>query len=100
MFRSIRLLLLLFSSLVAGQALGRIHSLERPFDDPYPVLAETNGMVISRRSFPRTQRGDYLVAIVRPWTVRRDCLTSYPVSSIFGGEPAYSGDADYGRLTA
>ncbi len=51
-----------------GQALGQIHSLERPFDDPYPVLAETNGMVISRRSFPRTQRGDYLVAIVRPWS--------------------------------
>ncbi len=51
-----------------SQALGQIHSLERPFDEPHPVLAETNGMVISHRTFPRSQRGDYLIAIVRLWS--------------------------------
>jgi len=51
-----------------GQALGQIHALERPFDEATPVRAETNGMVISRRQFPRTQRGDFLTAIVRPWS--------------------------------
>jgi predicted deacylase len=51
----------------SGQSLGQIHSLERPFDEAFPVHAQTSGMVISRRQFPRTQRGDYLIAIVRPW---------------------------------
>ena len=52
----------------AGQPLGQVHSLERPFHAACAVHAETSGMVISRRQFPRTQRGDYLVAIVRPWS--------------------------------
>ena len=51
----------------AGQTLGQIHSLERPFDEAGAVPAQSSGMVISRRQFPRTHRGDYLVAIVRPW---------------------------------
>ena len=55
------------SHVEVGQELGQIHSLERPFADACPVQAETHGMVISRRQFPRTQRGDYLVAIVRPF---------------------------------
>ena len=51
----------------AGQALGQIHSLEDPFREPQSVLAQTSGMLITRRSFPLTKQGDCIAALVRPF---------------------------------
>ena len=53
----------------AGQALGQIHSLEDPFREPQSVLAQTSGMLITRRSFPLTKQGDCIAALVRPFSL-------------------------------
>jgi predicted deacylase len=51
----------------AGQAVGQIHLIEQPFAPPVPVLARTDGMLISRRAFPLTRQGDCVATLVRPY---------------------------------
>ncbi len=55
--------------LEAGQPVGQIHAIERPFDEPTPVLARTSGMLMSRRAFPLTRQGDCVATLVRPFTL-------------------------------
>jgi predicted deacylase len=53
----------------AGQPVGQIHSVERPFEAPLAVLARTSGTLISRRAFPLTRQGDCVATLVRPFTL-------------------------------
>lgn len=53
----------------AGQAIGQIHSHELPFNEPYPVIARTSGMLISRCSFPLRRQGEFLATVVRPFSL-------------------------------
>lgn len=50
----------------SGQTIGQIHSIEHPFREPEPVLAETSGILMGRRSVPLTSQGECVAAIVRP----------------------------------
>ena len=50
-------------------ALGQIHSLEQPFQEPVIVRAEIDGMVMARRSFPLTRQGDCIFTLVRPFSL-------------------------------
>lgn len=52
-----------------GQPVGQLHSPEQPFAAPVPVLARTNGMLISRRAFPLTRQGDCVATLVRPFAL-------------------------------
>ena len=52
-----------------GEAVGQIHNLERPFTEPVVVLAEIDGMVMARRSFPLTRQGDCVITLVRPFSL-------------------------------
>jgi predicted deacylase len=52
-----------------GQPLGQIYSFELPFQAPVTVVARTDGMLFSRRSFPLTQQGDCVAVVVRPFEV-------------------------------
>ncbi len=53
--------------MVAGQTIGQIHSIERPFESPLLVSAKTNGLLISRRAFPLVRQGDCLATLARPF---------------------------------
>lgn len=50
----------------AGQAVGQMHSIEHPFRTPEPVLAETSGLLMGRRSVPLTTQGECVATVVRP----------------------------------
>jgi N-alpha-acetyl-L-2,4-diaminobutyrate deacetylase len=52
-----------------GQAVGQIHSVEQPFQEPMPVIAEIDGMVMARRAFPLTRQGDCVITLVRPFSL-------------------------------
>jgi N-alpha-acetyl-L-2,4-diaminobutyrate deacetylase len=52
-----------------GEVVGQIHSVEQPFQEPTPVCAEINGMVMARRSFPLTRQGDCVITLVRPFSL-------------------------------
>jgi len=51
----------------AGQPIGQIHSIEQAHQQPWPVIARTSGMLISRRAFPLTRQGDCVATLVRPF---------------------------------
>jgi predicted deacylase len=51
----------------ADTAVGQIHSIEHPEQEPIPVLAETSGMVMARRAIPLTLQGEMVAALVRPF---------------------------------
>jgi predicted deacylase len=53
----------------AGQRIGQLHSTEQPFNPPTPAFAATDGIVMSRRSFPLTRQGDNLMVLVRPFSL-------------------------------
>lgn len=53
--------------LTAGQTLGQIHSIEQAQQEPWPVVARTDGMLMSRRAFPLTRQGDCVATLVRPF---------------------------------
>jgi predicted deacylase len=53
----------------AGKPIGQIHSTEQPFHAPTPVLAATDGIVMSRKSFPLTRQGDNCMVLVRPFSL-------------------------------
>ena len=50
----------------AGQALGQVHSLERPDRPPEPVVARSSGILIGRRAIGVTSQGDNVATIARP----------------------------------
>ena len=50
----------------AGDPIGQIHNTEHPEQQPLLVTALTDGMLIGRRSNPRTMQGECLATIVRP----------------------------------
>jgi len=50
----------------AGDAIGQIHDIEHPEQQPRVVTALTDGMLMGRRSNPRTMQGECLATIVRP----------------------------------
>jgi predicted deacylase len=52
-----------------GEAVGQIHNVEQPFQEPVLVHAEINGMVMARRSFPLTRQGDCVITLVRPFSL-------------------------------
>jgi predicted deacylase len=51
---------------LAGQAIGRIHSLERPERPAETVTAQTDGIVCAIRAIPVTQQGDVVATVGRP----------------------------------
>jgi predicted deacylase len=53
----------------AGQPVGQIHNIEEPFNEPRPVYAKTDGMVMGRRALPLTRQGDCVLVIVRPFSL-------------------------------
>ena len=53
--------------IAAGTTIGQMHSTERPFDPPTPIVARKGGMLISRRSFPLTRQGYCVATLVRPF---------------------------------
>jgi len=55
-----------------GQAVGRLHSLERPDRPPVAVLAATGGVLCTIRAIAPTQQGDCVAVIGHP--CRRDDL--------------------------
>ncbi len=52
-----------------GQPIGQIHSIEHPERDAVTVRAETEGMVMSRRSVPLTAQGECVMVLVRPYSL-------------------------------
>jgi N-alpha-acetyl-L-2,4-diaminobutyrate deacetylase len=52
-----------------GEAVGQIHSVEQPFQEPVLVYTEIDGMVMARRSFPLTRQGDCVITLVRPFSL-------------------------------
>ena len=54
-------------TLSAGQPVGQIHSVEQAHQEPWTVLARTDGMLMSRRAFPLTRQGDCVATLVRPF---------------------------------
>jgi predicted deacylase len=62
-------LLELGDAVETGQPVAQIHSFEQPFQEPFTVVAQTGGILFSRRSFPLTQQGDCISVIVRPFEV-------------------------------
>jgi predicted deacylase len=53
----------------AGEPVGQIHNVEEPFREPVVVRAQTDGMVMGRRSFPLTNQGDCVSVLVRPFSL-------------------------------
>ena len=53
------------AEVAAGEAVGRIHSLERPEREPVVVTAETSGIVCVVRAIATTQQGDNVVVVGR-----------------------------------
>lgn len=53
--------------LKAGDTVGRIHNIEHPEREPLPVAAQTEGMVMARRSNPLTKQGEMVITLVRPY---------------------------------
>lgn len=51
----------------AGDVVGRIHCIEHPEREPIAVSAQTDGMVMARRSVPLTRQGEMVVTLVRPY---------------------------------
>ena len=54
-------------TIAASQPIGQIHSIEQAHQQPWPVIARTSGMLISRRAFPLTRQGDCVATLVRPF---------------------------------
>ena len=50
----------------AGDQVGQLHDLERPFREPEPVSASTEGVLVARRSIPLTAQGECVAVIARP----------------------------------
>ena len=50
----------------AGDPIGQVHSIEQPEQSPVIVTALTDGMLMGRRSNPRTMQGECLATLVRP----------------------------------
>jgi N-alpha-acetyl-L-2,4-diaminobutyrate deacetylase len=59
----------LYGEVRKGDAVGQIHSVEQPFQEPVLVRAEIDGMVMARRSFPLTRQGDCVITLVRPFAL-------------------------------
>ena len=59
-------LLELGDMITAGDPIGKIHNIEHPEQEPVLVTAMTDGMLMGRRSNPRTMQGECLATIVRP----------------------------------
>lgn len=53
-----------------GQPVGQVHDIEHPEQDAIIVRAETEGMVMGRRSVPLTSQGECVMVLVRPYSVR------------------------------
>jgi predicted deacylase len=53
-------------AVTTGQAVGRIHYLERPDRAPETVTARTNGIVCMIRALPSTEQGDVVTVVGRP----------------------------------
>ena len=53
-------------SVKAGAVMGQLHDLERPFREPEPVSACTDGLVVARRSNPLTAQGECVAVLARP----------------------------------
>jgi predicted deacylase len=53
----------------AGQPIGQIHNMEEPFSEPRVIYAQTDGMVMGRRSLPLTRQGDCVMVLVRPFSL-------------------------------
>ena len=51
--------------ITAGDPIGQIHNIEHPEQQPVLVTALTDGMLMGRRSNPRTMQGECLATIVR-----------------------------------
>jgi predicted deacylase len=50
----------------AGEPIGQVHNIEQPEQEPVFVSAQTNGMLMGRRSNPLTSQGECLATVVRP----------------------------------
>jgi len=50
----------------AGDPIGHVHNIEQPEQSPVIVTALTDGMLMGRRSNPRTMQGECLATLVRP----------------------------------
>jgi N-alpha-acetyl-L-2,4-diaminobutyrate deacetylase len=55
------------NEVTSGDAVGGIHLIEHPEREPIPVLAQTDGMVMARRSNPLTRQGEMVITLVRPY---------------------------------
>ena len=60
-------LLELGDAVAVGQVLGQMHFVTQPAWPPQPVLAQSAGLLISRRAFPLTKQGECVAVIARPF---------------------------------
>ena len=51
----------------SGSEVGRIHAIEHPDQEPMSVRAQTDGIVMARRSNPLTLQGEMVITLVRPF---------------------------------
>ena len=50
-----------------GQVIGQMHFVTQPTWPPQPVLAQSAGILMSRRSFPLTKQGECVAVVARPF---------------------------------